>query len=107
MPIPSPNQNPTFHTLIVILTPSLSLDIAYTYYNGPKDTVLNDTTALALQHYLTSFAKTGVPSASGVPHFPLYGNDSEVLNLNLSSITEMKDPSANERCAWWQKGLVY
>ena len=69
--------------------------------------VLNDTTAIALQEYLTSFVINGAPSAPGFPQFPLYGNDSEVINLNLSSITEFKDPSANERCAWWQKGLVY
>ena len=68
---------------------------------------MNDTTALALQDYITSFVINGVPGGPGIPQFPLYGNDSEVLNLNLTRISDLKDPSANARCAWWQKGLVY
>lgn len=84
------------------------LDLDYTYFNGPRPTlVLNDTTALALQDYITSFVINGVPSGSTIPQFPLYGNDSEVLDLNLTSITDFTDPSANARCAWWQKGLIY
>ena len=69
--------------------------------------VRSDATAIALQEYITSFAKTGVPSGAGIPSFPLYGNDSTIINLNATSITEIMDPTANARCLWWQKALYY
>ncbi|KAL9011610.1 MAG: hypothetical protein Q9173_003556 [Seirophora scorigena] len=82
-------------------------DIPYTFFNGPNTAVLSDATALALQAYITSFAENGLPSGSGIPSFPLYGNDSTVLKLNATSIAEVMDPAANERCLWWQKALYY
>ncbi|KAL8833401.1 MAG: hypothetical protein Q9170_004282 [Blastenia crenularia] len=88
-------------------------DVPYTFFNGPQMAVgtnagvQSDATALALQQYITSFAETGVPSGSGIPSFPLYGNDSTVIDLNVTSVTEMMDPSANARCQWWQKALYY
>ncbi len=82
-------------------------DIPYTFFNGPNTAVKSDATAKALQAYITSFAETGVPSGSGIPVFPLYGNNSEILNLDATSITEKKDDTANARCLWWQKGLYY
>ncbi|KAL8708032.1 MAG: hypothetical protein Q9220_007028 [cf. Caloplaca sp. 1 TL-2023] len=82
-------------------------DIPYTFFNGPNAQVLSDATAVALQAYITSFATNGVPSGSGIPHFPLYGNNSEILNLNATSITDIMDPTANPRCLWWQKALYY
>ena len=82
-------------------------DIPYTFFNGPNTAVQSDTTARALQAYITSFAETGVPSGSGIPKFPLYGNNSEILNLDATSITEIMDNTANARCLWWQKGLYY
>lgn len=69
--------------------------------------VQSDAVAFALQAYVTSFAQTGVPSGSGIPRFPLYGNNSTIINLNATSITEMMDPTANARCLWWQKALYY
>ncbi|KAL8650817.1 MAG: hypothetical protein Q9210_003601 [Variospora velana] len=82
-------------------------DIPYTFFNGPNTAVLSDATAPALQVYITSFAENGTPSGSGIPSFPLYGNDSTILNLNATSITAMIDRAANEQCLWWQKALYY
>lgn len=80
-------------------------DIAYTYFNGPAADVKNDTLAVTMQEYFTNFAITGNPNGRGVPEFPQYGENSTVLNLNITSIGPMKDNAANKRCLWWQKGL--
>jgi acetylcholinesterase len=82
-------------------------DVAYTFFNGPNTSVVSDTLpntslvddtlAIALQEYLTSFAINGVPSAPGLPSFPHYGSDAELKNLNMTSIFEIIDPSANAR----------
>lgn len=82
-------------------------DVPYTFFNGPSTAVLSDATAVALQEYITSFAETGVPSGPSIPSFPLYGNNSTIINLNATSITEIMDPTANARCLWWQKALYY
>lgn len=82
-------------------------DIAYTYYNGPSAAIKNDTIAVALQEYLTSFAENGKPSGPNIPMFPMYGNGAEEINLNITSIMEMMDPTANSRCDWWQKALYF
>ncbi len=82
-------------------------DVPYTFYNGPGPEVANDTVAVALQQYITSFATDGRPSGPAFPMFPLLGTDNELISLNISSISEMMDPTANERCAWWQKALYY
>ena len=82
-------------------------DIPYTFFNGPSPSVLNDTVAIALQEYITSFAESGKPSGPGIPMFPLYGNNSQILDLNISSIPDIMDPNANARCAWWQKALYF
>lgn len=82
-------------------------DVPYTYYNGPSAAVMNDTVAVALQEYLTSFAENGKPSGPMIPMFPLYGTDAELIDLNITGIKEMMDPSANSRCDWWQKALYF
>lgn len=82
-------------------------DVPCTFFNGPNAQVKSDVTAMALQAYITSFAETGVPSGPKLPFFPLYGNSSENQELNATSIAEIMDPTANARCLWWQKGLVY
>ena len=69
--------------------------------------VNSDPTAIALQECVASFAVTGVPSGPKLPHFPLYGNNSEIQDVNATSITEIMDPTANARCLWWQKGLIH
>ena len=82
-------------------------DVPYTYYNGgpANSNVANTTVALVLQDYITSFAVTGVPKREGDPEFQMYSNQSTILNLNITSISEILDPTANARCLFWQKGL--
>jgi len=82
-------------------------DVPYSFYDGPSAAVTNDTVAVALQEYLTSFVENGKPSGPNIPMFPLYGNGAEEEDLNITSIMEMMDPSANARCDWWQKGLYF
>ena len=82
-------------------------DVPYTFFNGPDMEVISDDAALALQQYITGFAETGVPSGASIPRFPLYGDNSTIINLNATSITETMDPTANSRCLWWQKALYY
>ena len=80
-------------------------DVPYTFFNGPNTAVQSDATALALQEYITSFVIRGSPQVGGLPMFPLYGNDSDIIDLNATSITQIMDPVANSRCLWWQKEL--
>jgi carboxylesterase type B len=85
-------------------------DVPYTFYNGdgnPTDGVVNATVAFVLQKYITDFAKTGNPDGPAVPHFPLYGDQSIAMNLNATSISEMRDPISNLRCEWWQRALYF
>lgn len=66
----------------------------------------NPAIAIALQEYITNFAIRGTPNQEGVvPHFDLYGANATVQNLNVTSIGQLRDPVANDRCNWWQKGL--
>jgi carboxylesterase type B len=79
------------------------LDVPYTFYNGfSQDPTFNATVATALQGYITSFTKNGVPIAEGFPSFPSYGPSATEINLNISGITTMKDPTDNPRCLYWQ-----
>ena len=83
-------------------------DIRYTFF-GTAIAVDNaavkvDAAAVALQEYITSSVENGLPSGPQLPVFPLYGSDSEIQDLNATSIM---DPAANARCLWWQFGLVY
>jgi carboxylesterase type B len=80
-------------------------DIEYTFNND--DALLAPQIADALQEYITHFAEFGTPSEKGVPYFPLYGNNATVQVLNVTGITQARDPAANERCNWWQKALYY
>lgn len=81
-------------------------DIPYTYFNGPDpENVPNPRIAIALQEYITSFAMDGNPNERGVPFFPMYGNDATVQELSATGIDQLRDPTANARCVWWQKGL--
>lgn len=79
-------------------------DIAYTFYNGPSGSVV-PRIAVALQQYITSFVVDGVPSGPTLPLFPSYGNDSKIIDLNATSISQVLDPVANKRCDFWQKSL--
>jgi carboxylesterase type B len=80
-------------------------DVPYTYFNGPSPSVLNANIAIALQEYITHFAETGTPNERGVPYFVMYGQNATVQNLNVTGVTQSLDPTANQRCNWWQKAL--
>jgi carboxylesterase type B len=106
------------HAYLFDVPPSLhGQDIAYTYYNGNGSTtagtggtsfgVQNVPVAIAMQEYITQFAKTGDPNIRGLPYFPVYGSNATVLALGPRTISPMRDPAASARCAWWQKGLFY
>jgi cholinesterase len=99
--------NNKYYSYIFTVPPSLhGQDIAYTYFNGPNPSVQNNTLAQIMQRYFTNFAQTGDPNGPAkVPHFPTYGPRQTCLNLNLTNIGTVRDNAANERCAWWQKGL--
>ena len=82
-------------------------DVPYTFYNAPNPAVLNDSIAIALQEYITSFAISGVPSRAGSPTFPTYGDDAQILNFNTTEINIITDPNNNPRCLFWQKALYF
>ena len=108
-------------------------DVPNTFYNNGGFNLanfnLNVSVSIALQDYIGSFVTDGYPSLpsgnsvkgglpgvtggnitasgniQGVPKFVMYGEDAQVVDLDLSSITEIRDPVANERCDWWQKAF--
>jgi carboxylesterase type B len=95
-------------------------DLEYTFYNDgglqPPDLatlkfgLLNVTVALALQDWIVTFTRDGVPSnpdVRGIPKFTLYGPNAMIEDLNLTRITQIMDPAADPRCRWWQKALYY
>ncbi|KAI9718222.1 MAG: hypothetical protein M1812_004212 [Candelaria pacifica] len=99
--------NQTYNYLFSVPPAIHGQDVAYTYYNGPNPSILSSNVALALQRYITHFAETGNPNQPGVPNFGMAGNSSQILDLNITSIAEIRDETANSRCAWWQKALYY
>jgi carboxylesterase type B len=80
-------------------------DLPYTFYNRPVQAVANNTVAVILQDYITSFAKTIIPASSLGPVFKSYGGGTGLLNFGPDAILTTLDPAANERCQWWQKAL--
>ncbi|KAH6719250.1 Alpha/Beta hydrolase protein [Leptodontidium sp. MPI-SDFR-AT-0119] len=87
------------------------MDIAYTFFDGISGTTIfrqpvNATIATVLQTYMTNFAIRGSPDGAGVPIFPAYGANSslQVLGIEGEEGSQVVDPTANERCAWWARG---
>lgn len=105
-------QNKTYSYLFSIPPALHGQDVAYSFYDGGVATsanpyaVQNRTVAVALQEFITSFARTGVPEADGVRSFEMYGPDAKVLDLGAKGIEEVRDSNSGERCSWWQLGLV-
>jgi carboxylesterase type B len=83
-------------------------ELPYTFYqdSGPTQAVTNTTVALALQSFETSFAQTGQPKWKGLANFPKYGPNAQIIDLTESGIYQTRDDAANQRCRWWQLGLV-
>ena len=84
-------------------------DLAYTFYNGPSASVTSKEVAELLQDYIVSFAMTGKPSshAAGDATFYPYRRNDDALILNVTGPSVIRDPTANARCAWWQKALYF
>ncbi|MCJ1467118.1 hypothetical protein MMC07_005740 [Pseudocyphellaria aurata] len=81
-------------------------DVNYTFFDGSSSSVVVPVAA-ALQGYITSFVTTGTPGGVNLPNFPLWGKEKNLVNLNVTEISVIKDPTANARCLWWQKALYY
>lgn len=99
--------NRTFNYLFSVPPARHGDDVPYTYYNGPIASVKNDSLAVIWQQYFTNFATTGNPNGPGLPRWLVYGSNSTVQNLNLTTVGPFRDDAANPRCEWWQKGLYY
>ncbi|OJJ45549.1 hypothetical protein ASPZODRAFT_152607 [Penicilliopsis zonata CBS 506.65] len=85
-------------------------DVPYTFYTpGVSSASDVESTYIAdvMQDYFTSFVETGVPNSTIGPVFEKYGARGRLLNLGLTNITAMQDPTRNPRCKWWQKGLYF
>lgn len=100
-------DNRTFNYMFTVYPSLHGDDIAHTYYDGPSPAVQNDTLAVIMQRYFSTFAETGSPNGPGLPYFPQYGANTMCQDLNLTFISQIPDNSANSRCDWWQLGLFY
>lgn len=80
-------------------------DISSTFFNGGA--VPNVEVALTMQEYITAFALRGDPNEPQAPFFPRYQNNATLNVLNATGSTLVNDPTANERCNYWQLGLFY
>lgn len=103
-------NNKTYSYLFAVPPGFHGFDVAFTYYTGGAISnlptqVTNQTIAIALQEFITSFAIEGRPEAEGIRQFNMYGPDAKVLELNITGIDEVRDSNAGPRCSWWQKAL--
>lgn len=104
-------NNKTYSYLFAVPPAFHGFDIPYTYFTDGATSLLptgvtNRTVAIALQDFITSFAKEGVPQAPGITKFDMYGENASVLRLNVTGISEIRDSNANKRCDWWQLALI-
>jgi cholinesterase len=79
-------------------------DIPYTFWDANStinDPVANVTTAFDMQRYITAFAATGDPNVfqkqTGLPTFPKYGSEANIVNFNLTFVDVVVDPMKNSR----------
>ena len=82
-------------------------DLLYTFWDGNRSSVPFPDTARAIQEYVLSFAIGGKPTATRFPTLENYAKGAQIVTLNGTSAGVMRDPLANPRCSWWQKGLFY
>lgn len=113
-------NNETYNYLVSIPPALHGWDVPYTFFNGPNPGVVNETVALSLQRYIVNFATSGNPNGEDendndggggggdggdlVP-FEKYGESNDVLNFGRREMSRIDDPTANERCRWWQQAL--
>ncbi|KAI9824842.1 MAG: hypothetical protein M1819_000794 [Sarea resinae] len=103
-------DNETYNYMFSVSPGIHGIDLLWTFYDGPGLTSLivkNGTVATDLQSYITAFASNGNPNSDLAPQFNAYGSDSMLQNLNVTGIGPLADPTANNRCQWWQQGLYF
>ncbi|KAJ5707627.1 hypothetical protein N7488_007428 [Penicillium malachiteum] len=92
------------------------LDAIYVFYNKGQASVdgnlselevQNETVALAVQDYITSFAQFGAPKSSLGPAFKRYGSQNILLNIGNHTIRPMRDATNASRCHFWQTAPYY
>lgn len=117
-------QNQTYNYEFAVLPAVHGIDVSSTFYRGQGSNLASGIyapVADAMQTYITNFAMTGDPnrpslqSASGsLPVFPIQGNNATEMKFNYTiaagptvvpAIGVSVDPTVNQRCAFWQKGL--
>ncbi|KAI9932510.1 hypothetical protein ASPWEDRAFT_22285 [Aspergillus wentii DTO 134E9] len=96
------------HAYMFSIPPAIhAQDVPYTFFSGNHSTVANATVALAMQDWFTSFVQTGTPRSTLSPVFERSGKNGTLLNVGLSNITVIRDPTANPRCRFWQNAPYY
>ncbi|KAJ5733782.1 hypothetical protein N7493_002568 [Penicillium malachiteum] len=92
------------------------LDAIYVFYNKGQASVdgnlsglevQNETVALVVQDYITSFAQFGAPKSSLGPAFKRYGSQNILLNIGNQTIQPMRDTTNASRCHFWQTAPYY
>ncbi|EAW20417.1 carboxylesterase family protein [Aspergillus fischeri NRRL 181] len=96
-----PNQT---YPYIFSVYPALhSMDSSYVWYDGSSSAVGNATIAYIMQDYIVNFIKGGTPLSTIGPPFRPWSVSGSVLDINTSGVTEMKDPTDNDHCRFWQR----
>jgi carboxylesterase type B len=101
------------HAYLFAVPPALhGDDLPYTFYTGPfspnyTSSAFNETVAATLQDFIVSFTREGKPNTTvaGVPNFTSWGPSAQLMELSTASIGMASDPTANNRCKWWELGL--
>jgi carboxylesterase type B len=101
-------NNETYN-YIFSMPPALhGLDVPYTFYNkGSSPDLVGETNALDMQTYITNFVRSGDPNKPNKrgPNFPVYGDDAQVLRIEIPGDIQEVDDTPRSRCNWWQQAL--
>jgi len=73
-------------------------DVPYTFYAGPNPSIVNDTTAIIHQKFITNYVIHGEPRCAMGACFGKYGLSANALSVNTTEIKVIRDPWASERC---------
>ena len=82
-------------------------DLAYTYYPTGVTPGFYPAVAIALQGYLAQFVLTGNPNRRGLPNFPEFAEQANVLNLTTDGVRSGLSDAANARCRYLLQGTYY
>ncbi|TWU72061.1 hypothetical protein ED733_003106 [Metarhizium rileyi] len=103
--------NRTFSYLFSVPPALHGQDVLYTFYNkgfkldDPSLAFLgvkNETIALVMQDYFTSFVQTSRPSSPLGPIFDEYGQARSLVNIGNDTIGPITDTTNATRCSFWQ-----